>query len=231
MLPLRDTIRSESFPIVNTLLITLNVLVFLFEAALEPAQFETLLRVFGLVPARLFLGRPTVWITIFTSMFMHGSWIHLISNMWALYLFGDNVEDRMGSFRYLIFYLLSGVFAALTQVFFSPASRVPTVGASGAIAGVLGAYFVLFPTARVITLIPVFFLPWFVEISAYFYLGFWFLSQLWSGLLSLGARGDFGGIAWWAHVGGFVFGMLMVHLFARPYRRHRQAYVDEYYPW
>lgn len=231
MIPLRDTIRSESFPIVNTLLIAVNVLVFLFESALPAQSFERLITVLGLVPSRFPDQMLIAWPTVFTSMFLHGSWGHLISNMWTLYLFGDNVEDRMGPGRYLIFYLASGVVAALSHVFFASGSRLPTVGASGALAGVLGAYILLFPRAKVITLVPLFILPWFVDISAVFYLGFWFFSQLWSGLLSLGAAGDFGGIAWWAHIGGFVFGFLIVKLFARPYRRHRRPYADEYYPW
>jgi membrane associated rhomboid family serine protease len=231
MIPLRDTIRSESFPIINTLLIAANALVFLFEAALSVPGFERLIGVLGLVPSRFPDQLLIAWPTLFTSMFLHGSWGHLLSNMWTLYLFGDNVEDRMGPGRYLVFYLASGVVAGLTHVFFASGSRLPTVGASGALAGVLGAYILLFPRAKVITLVPLFILPWFVDISAVFYLGFWFFSQLWSGLLSLGAAGDFGGIAWWAHIGGFVFGFLMVRLFARPYRVHRRPYADEYFPW
>jgi membrane associated rhomboid family serine protease len=135
--------------------------------------------------------------------------------MWTLYIFGDNVEDRMGSARYAVFYLLAGLAAGLVQVYFARTSTIPTVGASGAIAGVLGAYFLLFPNSRVTTLILLFFLPWFVEIPAVFFLGLWFLSQLSSGLMALGAAGSFGGIAWWAHVGGFIFGLVAVHLFAR----------------
>jgi membrane associated rhomboid family serine protease len=231
MIPLRDTIRSESFPVVNILLIAANVLVFLFEAALSTQGFGRVVGVLGLVPSRFPSQMLIAWPTLFTSMFLHGSWGHLISNMWVLFLFGDNVEDRMGPLRYLIFYLASGVVAGLTQVFFSAGSSLPTVGASGALAGVLGAYILLFPRAKVITLIPLFILPWFVDIPAVFFLGFWFLSQLWSGLLSLGAAGAFGGIAWWAHVGGFVFGFLLVKVFAQPYRRHRQAFADEFFPW
>ncbi len=231
MFPLRDTIRSRSFPLMNWALIILNVLVFFFESSLGPIGFERFTRLFGLVPARLSLAYPLTFLTVFTSMFMHGSWFHLLSNMWALYIFGDNVEDRMGSLRYLVFYIMAGVAAALAQVFFMPNAYVPTVGASGAIAGVLGAYFVLFPRSRVITFIPLFFLPWFVEIPAVFYLGIWFFSQLSSGLLSLGAAGAFGGIAWWAHIGGFLFGALVVHLFTRHRRAYAHWHPDEYWPW
>jgi len=243
MFPLRDTVRARSFPIINIALIVLNVLVFLFENSLGTARLDQLINSFGLLPAELSLYRPITWITLLTSMFLHGSWFHLISNMWALFIFGDNVEDRMGPGRYLAFYLLAGVVAglahaAVTSYFFgvdSVQTNMPTVGASGAIAGVLGGYLILHPKARVITLIPLFILPWFVEVSAYVYLGFWFLTQLFPGLLSLGAIGDFGdamgGVAWWAHIGGFIFGMLLVRIFSRPRRVYRQWYQDEYWPW
>jgi len=231
MLPIRDTIRSRTFPIVNLSIIAVNVVVFLFEEILPHQTLEPLFRYFGLVPAELSLINPIRWFTLITSMFLHGSWFHLISNMWTLYIFGDNVEDRMGSGRYLLYYLLAGTAAGLTQVFSMPASTLPTIGASGAIAGVLGAYFILYPGAKVITMIPVFIFPWFVDIPAFLYLGIWFVSQLSSGLLSLGAVSDFGGVAWWAHIGGFVFGFLMVRLFTRKVKTYRQLYRDEYRPW
>jgi len=231
MFPIRDTIRSRRFPIVNTALIAVNVLVFLFEEILPQQSLETLFWYLGLVPANLSLFNPLSWITLFTSVFLHGSWFHLISNMWTLYIFGDNVEDRMGSGRYLLYYLLAGVASGLAQVFFAQGSMLPTIGASGAIAGVLGAYFILYPAAKVITLIPVFIIPWFVDIPAFIYLGIWFFSQLSSGLISIGAVGDFGGIAWWAHIGGFVFGFLTVKLFTRKVRNYRRLYNDEYWPW
>jgi membrane associated rhomboid family serine protease len=164
-------------------------------------------------------------------MFLHGGWAHLISNMLALYIFGDNVEDRMGSFRYLLFYLLCGLVAAFVHIGFNPNSSMPTIGASGAISGVLAAYVLFFPTARVITLVPLFFLPWFIEIPAMIYLGMWFFSQLLNGLFTVvsGVQA-FGGVAWWAHIGGFLAGMIVAPLFAK---RHyvRRTYVDEYYPW
>lgn len=217
MLPLRDTIRTRTFPIVNVSLIAFNVLVFLFEASLSEAGFMRVVNRFGLVPARLNLANPLPWVTLASSMFLHGSWFHLISNMWTLYIFGDNVEDRMGKGRYLAFYLVAGVVAALTHAYFAGGSQIPTVGASGAIAGVLGAYFLLYPQGRVLTFIPVFILPWLVEVPAFIYLGFWFLSQLSSGLLTLGhlgTGGSFSGIAWWAHIGGFVTGFLLVRAFS-----------------
>ncbi|GAB4154410.1 MAG: rhomboid family intramembrane serine protease [Candidatus Promineifilaceae bacterium] len=193
---------------------------------------EVYVTILGVVPAR-FLNQLDLFefLTLFSSMFLHGGWVHLISNMLALYIFGDNVEDRMGSGRYLLFYLLCGLVAAFVHIAFNQDSLIPTIGASGAISGVLAAYLALFPTARVITLVPLFFLPWFVELPAVFYLGFWFVSQLLNGVLTVmtGAQA-FGGVAWWAHIGGFLAGLVLVHLFA--YRRYvRRIYVDEYYPW
>ncbi len=227
MFPLRDTVRSRKFPLVNWLLIGANVLVFLYEVSLGPARLDSLMADYALIPARLSLAAPLSLITLLTSTFLHGGWFHVISNMWTLVIFGDNVEDRMGSFRYLVFYLMAGVFAGVVQVFFGAGSTIPTVGASGAIAAVLGAYLLLFPRGRVLTFVPLFFLPWLMEIPAFVYLGLWFLSQLSSGLLALGAAagpGSFGGIAWWAHIGGFAFGLLLVRIFARPQRR--MSYSD-----
>ncbi len=231
MLPLKDTVQSRSFPVVNWLIIALNVLFFFMLISLGP-RAELWMTALGLVPARL-LRHPGLFefATIFTSMFLHGGWAHLFSNMLALYIFGDNVEDRLGSGRYLLFYLLCGFAAAVVHVFLNPNSTIPTVGASGAISGVLAAYFIFFPSARVITLVPLFFLPWFVEIPAVFYLGFWFVSQLFNGLLTVvsGAQA-LGGVAWWAHVGGFVAGLVLGPIFAR--RRYiRRIYPDEYFPW
>ncbi|PWH19538.1 MAG: rhomboid family intramembrane serine protease [Ardenticatenia bacterium] len=231
MIPLQDTIPSRSLPLVNWMLIALNVLIFLMMLSLGPYA-ERIVFLLGVVPLRL-LAYPDLAqaFTLITSMFLHGGWAHLFSNMLALYIFGDNVEDRMGSWRYLAFYLICGIIAALTHVLFNPASRIPTIGASGAISGVLGAYLVLFPRARVITLLPWFFLPWFVEVPAVTYVGIWIASQLLNGMLAIvtGAQA-FGGVAWWAHIGGFFAGFVLVYLFAsrRPARR---TYPDEYFPW
>jgi membrane associated rhomboid family serine protease len=212
MFPIRDTIRSRSFPLVNLTIIAVKVLVFLFQSSLSQQGFVSVIQTYGLIPAKFTLSNPYTVLTIFSSMFMHGGWFHLISNMWTLYIFGDNVEDRMGSGRYLSFYLLAGTVAAATHVFFTPDLRQPTVGASGAVAGVLGAYFLLFPNSRVVTFIPLFFLPWFVQIPAFIYLGIWFFSQLANGVMLDQAMS---GIAWWAHIGGFVTGLVLVRLFAR----------------
>ena len=213
MIPLYDTLRSRRFPLVNWLLIGLNVLVFLYELSLSPTALDRFTRVWGLVPTQLMARPETAWITIFTGMFLHGGWFHILSNMWVLFIFGDNVEDRLGGGRYLIFYLLSGVAAALLDSFVLASSSVPTIGASGAIAGVLGAYLILYPRARVASLVPILFIFTIIEIPATIFLLFWFVSQLFSGWLSLqGASGS--GVAWWAHVGGFVFGMAAVKFFA-----------------
>lgn len=232
MIPLRDTVRSRSFPWVNWTLIALNVGIFLFFEVGSP-HVATLMKTWGLVPKRLLL-HPNLYnfVTLFTSMFLHGGWSHLISNMLALYIFGDNVEDRLGSGRYLVFYLLCGLAAAFTHVGFNPLSNMPTVGASGAISGVLAAYVVLFPTASVITLIPLFFWPWFVEIPALIYIGGWFVSQLFNGVASVvvGVQA-LGGVAWWAHVGGFVAGLLLLPVFKRRQPRVVYYYPEDYFPW
>jgi len=221
MIPLRDTVRSNTIPVVNYLLIVLNGAVFFFELSLG-RHLDTFILHHGLVPAR-FTGvmqsgglHLSAFVPVFTSMFLHGGWLHLLGNMLFLYIFGDNVEDRFGHFRYLAFYLVAGVAAAATQVYFNPDSEMPMVGASGAIAGVLGAYVFLFPTARVVTLIPIFFFFQIVELPAYLFLGIWFALQMVSGLLSLGIGGDAGGVAWWAHVGGFAAGAVLFPFLRKP---------------
>jgi len=234
MLPIRDTVRARDLPLMNWLLILANVLAFLFQTTLGPRQLDGFLNALGLVPQR-FLAQPGLaqFLTIFTSMFLHGGWWHLISNMWVLYIFGDNVEDRMGHGRYLLFYLLCGLAAALAEVYVLPGSRVPTIGASGAISGVMGAYIILFPGAHVLTLIPIFIVPWFVQVPAIIFIGFWFVSQLFNGLFALSAAGavnTYGGVAWWAHVGGFLAGVLLIRLFERR-QTYRNFYPDEHWPW
>jgi membrane associated rhomboid family serine protease len=223
MFPIRDSVRSESVPVVTRGLVLVNAPVFLMELTFRGVAREKLFYLFGLVPARFThpgwaesVGFPVhnYW-PLITHQFLHGGWFHVISNMWALLIFGDNVEDRMGLFRFLIFYLLCGVAAGLTQMFSSPNSTIPSVGASGAIAGVLGAYLLLFPRARVEVVMPIWFYPFFFELPAVLYLGFWFLSQLFSGTMALANPNQVGGIAWWAHVGGFVVGMLLCGLFVR----------------
>ena len=230
MLPLRDDQPRYSVPYITYFLIGLNLLIFLFEAALEPASLKNLVFQFGVVPANLtaFLaGSPkyplvAVVLPLFTSMFLHGSWMHVIGNMWFLHIFGDNVEDYLGHFKYLVFYLVAGILAMTAQVAIDPVSRVPTLGASGAIAGVLGAYFILYPRARVLT----WFFVFVIYVPAWIMLGYWFALQFLSGAAtSLVYEGrSVGGVAFWAHVGGFIAGVIMIKLFpARP-RRSPYAY-------
>ncbi len=230
MFPIRDTIRSRSVPLVNWLIIIANVMVFFFQSALSLPALERFAQTWALVPANIDPGNPLTWYPFLTHMWLHGSLFHLISNMWTLVIFGDNIEDRLGSGRYLLFYILGGVSAGLLQYFFSTDLNIPALGASGAIAAVMGAYFLFFPRSRVVTLVPVFIFGWFVEIPAVFYLGIWFVTQVFSGVASLGMPAGMGGVAWWAHIGGFLFGLLM----AKPFcigRCERQKYIDEYYPW
>ena len=214
MFPLYDTLRSRRFPIVNWMLILLNGMAFYYELKLGEAGLNRFIHTWGLIPFQLTSSPAETWITIFTSIFLHGGWFHILSNLWVLAIFGDNIEDRMGSGRYLIFYLLGGMAASLMQVFISPASNQPMVGASGAIAGVLGAYIILFPRARIASLVPIFFIFTIIEIPAVIFLGIWFVSQLFSGWLALYGA-EISGVAWWAHIGGFVFGMFAVRLFVR----------------
>ncbi|HSQ27719.1 MAG TPA: rhomboid family intramembrane serine protease [Anaerolineales bacterium] len=233
MIPIRDTITSKTFPLFNWLLIVANTLVFLFEISLSPQTLEQFINSFGVIPQQLSLLRPwalvdnpTPLVTLLTHMFLHGGWVHFLSNMWILFIFGDNVEARMGHGRYLVFYLLGGIIAGITQAVIAPASNIPAIGASGAIAGVLGAYLVLFPHSRVVTLVPIFFFFWFIDIPAIFYLGFWFISQIFSGLMSLPTAGLVGGVAWWAHIGGFAYGIFLHRLFVKriPKVNYYQSY-------
>ncbi len=199
-------------PVVTWTLIAVNLVVFLFELGQTPEGLRLLFETRGLVPARLAqVGRYGGLSTLLTSTFLHAGFFHLLSNMWVLWIFGDNVEDRLGPARYLGFYLGCGVAAGAIHALFDPASMVPTVGASGAIAGVLGAYFMLYPTARVLTLVPIVIWPVFIEVPAYVFLGIWFLSQLLSGGLAIAGAASTG-IAWWAHIGGFVVGVLAYRL-------------------
>jgi membrane associated rhomboid family serine protease len=214
MFPLYDTTRTRIFPLVNLGLIVLNALVFFFEIQKTPSALQSFIFTWGLIPAKLLADPGGKWETIFSSMFLHGGWFHVLSNMWVLYIFGDNVEAALGKFRYLIFYLLSGVAAALLQTYLLRTSAVPMIGASGAISGVLGAYLILFPGSRIASLVPILFILTIVEVPALIFLIFWFVTQLYSGLFMM-QGGSASGIAWWAHIGGFLFGMLMVSFFRR----------------
>jgi membrane associated rhomboid family serine protease len=229
MLPIRDDQPRYSTPFVTRFLIVLNLAIFLLEWALDPESLKVLVHQFGVVPYHLaaFLGGSSrysllaVVLPFFTSMFLHGSWMHVIGNMWFLYIFGDNVEDYLGHFKYLVFYLLTGLIAMVTQVAVNLHSTVPTLGASGAIAGVLGAYFILYPRARVLT----WFFVFVIWVPAWIILGYWFVLNFLSGTATaLAVRGqNMGGVAFWAHVGGFVSGALLVKAFGE--RRLRYPYA------
>ncbi len=216
MFPLRDNIPSRRFPLMTILLIVVNVTIFLSTALLGPAANRVVL-LFGVIPARLIRDwhQPLILSTLLSSMYLHGGWAHLLGNMWYLWIFGDNVEDRMGRWRYLVFYTLCGIIASLLQVLSAPRSTIPMIGASGAIAGVLGAYLLLYPKARVSTLIPVFYFIRIVWLPAVIVLGGWFLVQLMNGLATLNVVMQTGGTAWWAHIGGFIAGMALMPIFRR----------------
>jgi len=214
MFPLYDTVRSRRFPLVNWLLIIINGLLFFYELQLRGPALNQFINTWGLIPARLLNDPYTAWVTVVTSMFLHGGWFHILSNMWFLFIFGDNIEDRMGRLRYLFFYLLSGTVAALLQAFLLSTDQQPMIGASGAIAGVLGAYLVLFPRAKIASLVPIFFIFTVIEIPVIIYLLIWFVAQLFSGLIALNGAST-SGVAWWAHIGGFIFGMVSVVFFVR----------------
>ena len=203
MIPLRDVIPSRTTPYITVTIIVLNVLAWLFELALPPDVRTLFLQVYGVVPADFHAT------TLITSMFLHGGWMHVLGNMWYLWIFGDNVEDRLGHGRFIVFYLLCGVIAALGQIAIDPESTLPTIGASGAIAGVMGAYFVLYPRSRVLTLIPLIIFWEIIELPAIVLLGFWFVMQLFSaGTIAITASTGGGGVAFAAHVAGFVVGMI-----------------------
>ncbi|MGA2434128.1 MAG: rhomboid family intramembrane serine protease [Bryobacteraceae bacterium] len=217
MIPLRDTQRSYSFPIVTVLLIAVNAAVFLYELSLDPFSRNHLIAVYGIVPGRFHA------VSLLTTMFLHSGWLHVIGNMWFLWIFGDNVEDRLGHANYLLFYLLCGVAAGLAHVASAPDSIVPAVGASGAIAGVMGAYLVKFPRSRVLTLVFLFVFVTTVELPAAFILVYWFIVQFFSGVGSVAySHASQQGVAWFAHVGGFLAGIVLIYIFpARSvYRSH-----------
>jgi membrane associated rhomboid family serine protease len=216
MIPIRDAIRSKTFPIVNVILIGSNVLVFLWQISQGPHLKEAFF-LYGIVPARYSHPEISAHFTSFqqglpflTSMFLHGGFLHILGNMWFLYIFGDNIEDRLGHIRYLIFYLLCGVAAGFIHLFTNWNSNIPTIGASGAISGVMGAYLLLHPTSRIMTLIPIFLFFQLVEIPAFIFLGYWLLIQLLSA--SFTPR-NVGGVAFWAHIGGFVGGLIFIKIF------------------
>ena len=201
MIPVRDTIPSKTYPVVNNTIIGINVVVYLVEITLVP-DINRFTYIYGLVPARYSIPQITSYFTtgqqlfsLLSFMFLHGGFWHLLGNMWSLYIFGDNIEDRLGPFRYLVFYLLCGLISGFTHLIFNLHSNIPTIGASGAIAGVMGAYLILHPHSKILTLIPIIFIPWFIEIPAFFFLGFWFVIQF---ISAAGSHGGASGPRNWA---------------------------------
>src|SRR3954462_1490807 len=233
MIPLKNTVPSRYPPVVTWILIATNCLVFLFQNSLSPLELEMFLRDFALIPARytagLAYGELTLgaFVPMFTMMFLHGGWLHLIFNMWTLWLFGPTVEDRLGHGRYLAFYLACGLAASVAHLVFNPTSVIPAVGASGAIAGVLGCYMRLFPLARVIVLVPIIFIPLFFEVPALAFVGIWFIMQLLQGAAEFFTTSSGAGVAWWAHIGGFLAGLALAPILQRPVQTYRAYYPDE----
>ena len=235
MLPVRSAVPTRYAPVVTWLLIAINCGFLLIETSLSPAELEIFLSRFALIPARYFLAppygdpnmTPDDYLPFISNAFLHGGWLHLILNMWTLWIFGPTVEDRLGPGRYLAFYLFCGVLASVTHAVFNPASTTPALGASGAIAGVLGCYVRLFPLARLVVVVPIIIFPLFFEVPAVIFAVIWFLLQLLQGTMALLLLPDIGGVAWWAHIGGFIAGALIGPVLRQPKLRYRPYYSDE----
>ena len=229
MIPISDRNPTRGFPITNLLLIATNVIIFLYELTLRSPVLDRLIFTWGVVPSNLLgaFSHPaqaplSVWATLITSQFLHAGWAHILGNMIFLWVFGDNVEDILGSFPYLIFYLVCGVIAGIVQVLVIGPSDVPSIGASGAIAGVLGAYLLLYPLTKVTILLPIFFLFWGIDLPAVLVIGWWFVQQLFYGLGALSTAAA-SGIAFWAHIGGFAMGAFLILPYLRRARPRRRA--------
>jgi membrane associated rhomboid family serine protease len=226
MIPIRDRNPSGTFPVVTISIIVLNALVFIYELSLGH-RLDFFLFEFGVIPLKVLSSSDIpnttlagTYLPFLTYMFLHGGFIHLIGNMWYLWIFGDNIEDKLGRFRFVLFYLACGVGSAFVHVFLNSQSGIPCVGASGAIAGVLGAYMISFPRARVLVVIPLFIIWQLIELPAIFVLGFWFLIQFFNGAAAISSIEGGAGIAWWAHIGGFVLGIILIKIFPKPHRRY-----------
>jgi len=218
LIPLKDLTPRRSFPIVTLLLILVNVAIFLYQITLSPHAAQTFVNTYAVIPSRIqsalaghHYSLAAALLPLFTCMFLHGGWLHIIGNMWFLWIFGSNVEDRLGSPGYLLFYLFCGIGSSATELFFTWGSHIPSLGASGAISGVLGAYIIFFPSSRILTLVPLFIIFFLARIPAFVFIGLWFAIQFLAGVGSLGHAGPGagGGVAWWAHVGGFAIGLLI----------------------
>lgn len=229
MIPFRDTIPCRYTPWVTWALIAVNTIVFSYTALLPDKPRQLLFQTYGLIPARYAFAEPDavgglsleLYAPFVTCMFLHGSWMHLLMNMWLLWIFGDNIEDRMGAIRFLAFYLFCGLLAGALQTYFSPYSLVPTIGASGAIAGIMGAFFFLYPYAQII--IWVLFLPLFIPVPAIGFLGIWVIIQMYKATTGLALGVTYADVAWWGHLGGFIAGMLAYRLFLLPERNPRRT--------
>lgn len=228
MIPLKDSNVRRTFPFITLGLIVINVIVFFHQVSLGPRGEQAFVMTYGMVPAHLEqalepgsnLSLSDALIPLLTSMFLHGGWLHIIGNMWFLWIFGDNVEDELGHLQYLIFYLICGLGSGVAQLLFSWGSRAPAIGASGAISGVMGAYLIFFPGSQMLTLVPLLIFFFTVRLPAIVFIGIWFVLQFLSGLGSM-QTGASGGVAWWAHVGGFILGILLVKTVMHPARRRR----------
>lgn len=216
MIPLRDTIQSRHYPVVTISLIGINVFLFFIQMS-QGTDFQSFVYTYGLVPARYTIEEVSRHFTageqvvaLFSFMFLHGGILHILGNMWILYIFGDNVEDYLGSLNYAVFYIAGGLFSGMGHMVLNLESTTPVIGASGAVAAVMGAYFILYPASRILTLIPIFFIPFFIEIPAFIFLGIWFMLQVLNAAGTAGMEGP--GIAWWAHIGGFVFGVVFIKM-------------------
>lgn len=217
MIPLRDENPSKRFPFVTIILIVANFILFFYEISLGKG-LEPFIQTYGVIPAKWMERNPVIYPTLFTSLFLHGGFLHVLGNMLYLWIFGDNVEDSMGHIRFVFFYFLCGLLSTFTHIITAPSSSIPTIGASGAISGVLGGYLLLFPRARVLTLVPVFYLIRIIRLPAYFLLTFWIVFQLFQGITSLPGSEASGGVAWFAHIGGFFSGLLLVKIFQKKRR-------------
>jgi membrane associated rhomboid family serine protease len=234
MLPIEIAVPTRYPALITYALIAANCLLFLFQVSLSPDELEAFVNEFGLIPARYFAAPSAMsaqglldYLPFVSNMFLHGGWLHLILNMWTLYLFGPAIEDRLGSARYLVFYLACGLFASVAHALLNPTSTLPAVGASGAISGVLASFIMMFPLARLVIMIPILFFPFFFEVPAILFAGLWFFTQVTAGLAELMVPSQTGGIAWWAHTGGFVAGLVLTPLLRRSKRTYRRYYADE----
>jgi membrane associated rhomboid family serine protease len=222
MIPLKNMMTRRSVPLVTLLIIAVNVIVFVHQFTISDAANETFIRTYGMVPLKMQLALAghhytlvAAFLPLFTCMFLHGGILHILGNMWFLWIFGGAVEDRLGPIPYLCFYLVCGLGSGIAQAAFSWGSNVPSIGASGAISGILGAYVVFYPSSRILTLVPLFVFFFTAQIPAIVFIGLWFVVQFFSGVSALNAphAASLGGVAWWAHVGGFVLGLILAKIF------------------